>query len=184
MPLPRRLSGPVGPVPLGIAFLVGILTGLTLKPPLYRASAALPIDRLQSSGTSSWEAGALAGTGTHRADVLRVQDGDTFEARVEIWPGLQLVTAVRLRGIDAAEVKAGCAQEHRLAHATREGLQSLLAEGDVRIRQIGVDKAPGRVVAMVSTRLTPDVSAALVQAGLARADDGAKPEGWCETSGR
>jgi endonuclease YncB( thermonuclease family) len=174
----------MGPVPLGIAFLVGILTGLTLKPPIYRASAALPIDRLQASVTSSWDSGALAGTGTHRADLLRVQDGDTFEARVEIWPGLQMVTGVRLRGIDAAEIKSRCAEEHRLAHAAREGLQRLLAEGAIRIRQIGVDKDPGRVLATVSTRSTPDVSEALRKAGLARGDDGVRRAGWCEGSVR
>jgi endonuclease YncB( thermonuclease family) len=34
-------------------------------------------------------------------DVLRVIDGDTFEARIRIWPGHDVTTKVRLRDIDA-----------------------------------------------------------------------------------
>jgi endonuclease YncB( thermonuclease family) len=37
----------------------------------------------------------------HPAEVLRVLDGDTFEARVRLWPGLDVTTKVRLRGVDA-----------------------------------------------------------------------------------
>ena len=36
------------------------------------------------------------------AEVIRIIDGDTFEARVRVWPGLDVDTKVRLRGIDAA----------------------------------------------------------------------------------
>ena len=41
--------------------------------------------------------------GRHSVDVVRTIDGDTFEARVHLWPGLDMTTRVRLRGIDAAE---------------------------------------------------------------------------------
>ena len=30
----------------------------------------------------------------HPADVLRVLDGDTFEARVRVWPGIEITTKV------------------------------------------------------------------------------------------
>jgi hypothetical protein len=43
---------------------------------------------------------------TYRADVLRVIDGDTFEARVRIWSGFEITTRVRLRAIDAPELHA------------------------------------------------------------------------------
>src|SRR5450759_3535141 len=42
----------------------------------------------------------------HPAEVVRVLDGDTFEARVRIWPGMDVTTRVRLRGIDAPELHA------------------------------------------------------------------------------
>jgi endonuclease YncB( thermonuclease family) len=40
----------------------------------------------------------------HPVDVIRTIDGDTFEAWVHLWPGLDLSTRVRLRGIDAPEL--------------------------------------------------------------------------------
>src|SRR5437764_11327368 len=44
----------------------------------------------------------------HPVDVIRTIDGDTFLARVHLSPGLDLTTRVRLRGIDAPELKAFC----------------------------------------------------------------------------
>ena len=46
----------------------------------------------------------------HPVDVIRTIDGDTFEARVHLPPDLDLTTRVRLRGIDAPELKAACPQ--------------------------------------------------------------------------
>ena len=43
--------------------------------------------------------------GMHPAEVLRVLDGDTFEARVRVWPGLDITTKIRLRSIDAPELE-------------------------------------------------------------------------------
>ena len=42
----------------------------------------------------------------HPVDVVRTIDGDTFEARVHLAPDLNPTTRVRLRGIDAPELKA------------------------------------------------------------------------------
>src|SRR5215208_1700589 len=60
--------------------------------------------------------------GTYAAEVLRVLDGDTFEARVHLWPALDITTKVRLRGIDAPEMKARCREERNLAEAARDAL--------------------------------------------------------------
>ena len=49
----------------------------------------------------------------HPVDVIRTIDGDTFEARVHLGPGLDPTTRVRLRGIDAPELKASCPQLQR-----------------------------------------------------------------------
>jgi endonuclease YncB( thermonuclease family) len=40
----------------------------------------------------------------HQVEVVRTIDGDTFEALVHLWPGLDMTTRVRLRGIAAAEM--------------------------------------------------------------------------------
>ena len=91
----------------------------------------------------------------HPVDVIRTIDGDTFEARVHLPPGLDLTTRVRLRGIDAPELKAACPQELQMAEAATAALRALLGEGDVRIFNIGPDKYGGRVVADVATRRRP-----------------------------
>ena len=92
-------------------------------------------------------------------------DGDTFEARVHLWPGLDITTRVRLRGIDAPELKARCADERAQAEAARDALRAILDQGEVGIARVTLDKYGGRVVADASTRATPDVSAALLDAG-------------------
>lgn len=114
------------------------------------------------------------------AEVLRVIDGDTFEARVRVWPGIEITTKIRLRGIDAPELSKPRCQEERLkGFAAREALQAILAQGEVRVSGVALDKYGGRVLADVSTRATPDVSAALLAAGHARNYAGGRREGWC-----
>jgi len=113
------------------------------------------------------------------ADVLYVIDGDTFEARVHLWQGLQITTRVRLRGIDAPELKANCYEEERMARASKRALTDLLAEGGVTIFNVGPDKYNGRVVADTATRRTPNVSAALIAAGHGRPYGGGHRAGWC-----
>jgi endonuclease YncB( thermonuclease family) len=115
----------------------------------------------------------------HPAEVLRVLDGDTFEARVHLWPGLEVTTRVRLRGIDAPELKARCGAERAKAEAARDALRTLLDQGDVGISRVTLDKYGGRVVADASTRATADVSSALLSAGAVRRYSGGQREGWC-----
>jgi endonuclease YncB( thermonuclease family) len=111
--------------------------------------------------------------------VLRVLDGDTFEARVHVWPGLDITTKVRLRGIDAPELKAKCSEERPKAEASRNALSAILAEGAVEISRVGIDKYGGRVDADAATKSTPDVSAALLRAGAARSYTGGRRQSWC-----
>jgi endonuclease YncB( thermonuclease family) len=113
------------------------------------------------------------------AEVIRIIDGDTFEARVRVWPGLDVDTKVRLRGVDAAELHARCASELDQAQAARAALEIILGEGGVTISRVGVDKYGGRVDATIATRGTADVLAALLNGGFARAYDGGKRGSWC-----
>ena len=120
----------------------------------------------------------------HPVDVIRTIDGDTFEARVHLGRGLDMTTRVRLRGIDAPELKASCPQELQMAEAAGAALRGLLGEGEVSISNIGPDKYHGRVVADVATKRTENVSAALLAAGHARSYSGGHRNGWCANSGR
>lgn len=113
------------------------------------------------------------------AEVIRIIDGDTFEARVRVWPGLDVDTKIRLRGVDAAELHARCDSELAQAQAARVALVRILGEGGVTISRVGIDKYGGRVDATIATRTTADVSAALLTAGFARAYDGGRRGSWC-----
>jgi endonuclease YncB( thermonuclease family) len=120
----------------------------------------------------------------HPVDVIRTIDGDTFEARVHLEPGLDLNTRVRLRGIDAPELKAACPQELQMAETATGALRAMLGEGDVRIFNIGPDKYSGRIVADVTTRRTGNVSTAMLAAGHARSYGGGHRNGWCANAGQ
>ena len=111
-------------------------------------------------------------------DVIRTIDGDTFLARVRQRDGRVLVARVRLRGIDAPEMKASCQDELDKAQAATGALRDLLGQGGVTIANLGPDKY-GRVLANVATRRTADVSAALLAGGYARSYNGGHRDGWC-----
>ena len=113
------------------------------------------------------------------AEVLRVIDGDTFEARVHVWPGIAITTKVRLRGIDAPEMRARCEQERVKAKAARDALGALLADGAVGISSVSLDKYGGRIDADASTRRTPNISQAMLAAGQARPYAGGRRRSWC-----
>jgi endonuclease YncB( thermonuclease family) len=112
----------------------------------------------------------------HPAEVVRVIDGDTFEARVRIWPGMDVTTRVRLRGIDAPELHARCEDERVKALAARDAPAGGRFD---RHRRVGQDKYGGRVDADVSTARTPNVSEALYDGGYARRYYGGRRESWC-----
>ena len=172
-----RPTGPLVTV-AAATFILGLMAGAVLSPNSHVSSSAVLPDLPASEDAPALP--AQAARGTYAADVVRVSDGDTFEARVRIWPGLEVTTKVRLRGIDAPELKARCEAEQVKAEAAREALRALLAQGDITIARVTLDKYGGRVVADASTRSTTDISQALVTAGLVRAYGGGRRESWCE----
>lgn len=160
----------------GLIFVLGLLAGIAIGP--INAGTG-PSSASPRPSPKPLDQVPFAMRGYHPAEVLRVIDGDTFEARVHVWPGTDVTTRVRLRDIDAPEFKARCMEERNKAEAARDRLQALLNEGEVVITRVGLDKYGGRVLATASTRKTPDVSAALLQAGLVRAYDGGRRDSWC-----
>jgi endonuclease YncB( thermonuclease family) len=126
------------------------------------APAATAPDR--PSPAESWAALRAA----YPAQLLRVLDGDTFEARVHVWPG-----------IDAPELRARCPDERVKAEAARDALAAMLNEGDLMVLRVGLDKYGGRVLADAATRSVPDISTAMLATGLARPYGGGKRRSWC-----
>jgi endonuclease YncB( thermonuclease family) len=172
----------------GSLFAVGLLVNAAVRSPPTARSAASAVLAVPAFGTaggarSAAFAGARpAGLGpgpNYPTEVVRVIDGDTFEARVAIWPGVEIKTRVRLRGIDAPELHARCDDEWTRAQTARAALERILAQGGVIIAQVGPDKYAGRIDAVVSTRNTADVSAALLAGGWARSYNGGRRQSWC-----
>jgi endonuclease YncB( thermonuclease family) len=179
----RRRGMPIVAVAI---FAVGFLAGAAIGPsPMYRAAPVAPALAGAHAGESTTAAAEmplahrLDARLSYPAEVVRIIDGDTFEARVRVWPGLDVDTKVRLRNIDAAELHARCDDELAKAQAARTALETILAEGGVAVSQIGIDKYGGRVDATVSTRSTADVSTAMLDGGWARSYDGGKRGSWC-----
>ena len=118
--------------------------------------------------------------GPYLAVVERVVDGDTLSVRVTVWLDLDLSVLVRVRGIDAPELRGRCESEVRRAKAAAAALSRLIAGGAVVLTEIEGDKYFGRVVADVVTPAGQDVGAALLASGHARRYSGGSRGGWCE----
>ena len=156
----------------GALFAAGLAAGMVLVP----ADSGRPLAAAPASAAVTTVVGRSIG---QPAEVLRVIDGDTFEARVRIWPGMDVTTRVRLRGIDAPELHARCAEERSRALDAREALARILVQGAVGVFHVSHDKYGGRVDADVSTAEVADVSAAMLAGGYARAYGGGRRQSWC-----
>ena len=170
----------------GVIFAFGVTVGALVRPASLPESAR-SFDTARAAAVSGAEPAASVGTNSRKldlqtvypAEVVRIIDGDKFQARVQVWPGLSVDTKVRLRGIDAPELHIRCADEYAKAQAARAALETMLAAGGVTISRVGIDKYGGRVDASVATRDTADVSAALLNGGWARSYDGGRRGSWC-----
>ncbi|MGB7100224.1 MAG: thermonuclease family protein [Xanthobacteraceae bacterium] len=168
-----------------VFFAFGFAAGAIVKPGELQHTLSVDTARVPSRDSSSarFAAGANAGRLNaqldYPAEVIRVIDGDTFEARVHVWPGLDVSTKVRLRNVDAPELHAHCVEELAKAQAARAALETLLSAGGVTVARVGTDKYGGRVDAVVATHDTADVSTALLKGGWARSYDGGRRGSWC-----
>ncbi len=113
---------------------------------------------------------------------LRVIDGDTFEGQLRIWFGQEVTTLVRLRNIDAPELKAQCEAEAKLAVEARTTLEEILRSGPVVLHDLSLDKYAGRVVAsvrIIARDQSDDVGDLMLAGGYARPYGGGRRHGWC-----
>ena len=138
------------------------ILALTLSPP-----CAIAKDRMD---------GPLA------AEVVRAIDGDTLEVKVRIWLGQELTTNVRVRGIDAPEMKGRCQKEKEMARAAA-GRLAEVAAGTVRLSNVEADKYGGRVLADVETIDGAGLARLMLASGFVRAYDGGARGPWCGLAG-
>jgi endonuclease YncB( thermonuclease family) len=117
--------------------------------------------------------------GPVEARVLRVIDGDSFVAEAHVWPGHNVTVNVRIRGIDAPEIKSRCASEREAAETARATLEALIAGGTVAMTRIGGGKYYGRVLADVTAHDGRRVAEAMIAQSHARPYAGGKRIAFC-----
>lgn len=113
------------------------------------------------------------------ASVVQVIDGDTFLADAHIWPGQSIRINIRIRGIDAPEMKSRCRGERAAALRARAALSGMIGEAAVSISNIGGAKYYGRVLADVETEAGEAIGTVLLDRRLVRPYAGGKRQGWC-----
>lgn len=117
--------------------------------------------------------------GPVEARVIAVLDGDTLRTAAFVWPGQEITINVRIRGIDAPEMKSRCEAERSAALAARAALEAMVGPGAVRLRAIGGGKYYGRVLADVEAADGTAVATALLAQGLVRPYAGGRRAPWC-----
>ena len=113
------------------------------------------------------------------ADVVRVRDGDSVEVVAHVWPGHDVRVSIRLRGIDAPELRARCGPEKIKAIAARARLVQLLGGKPIRLLKISGGKYFGRVLARVMNSKGVDVQQVLLKEKLVMPYRGGKRSSWC-----
>src|SRR6478609_6343853 len=66
-------------------------------------------------------------SGPVAAEILRVVDGDTVLVEAQPWPQQKMEVYVRIRGIDAPELKSKCAHIREAGLDARQALEALTA---------------------------------------------------------
>ena len=121
-------------------------------------------------------------SGPYAGRVTSVIDGDTLEVRVMVWLGQEVVTRVRIDGIDTPEKRGKCQREKDLAEQARAMTEQLLADSEIALYDIQNDKYGGRVRARVVTRSGEDIGQMLIKSGLARPYKGEARQPWCSVA--
>ncbi|HBF06990.1 MAG TPA: nuclease [Gammaproteobacteria bacterium] len=114
--------------------------------------------------------------------IVSVYDADTFRAALKDWPEyLGNDVGIRIRGIDAPEIRGKCPQEKTDAIKARDYVRQRLANADhIRLENIETGKY-FRLVADVYVD-GHNLAETLVQLHYARPYDGGQRKGWCPIS--
>jgi micrococcal nuclease len=120
-------------------------------------------------------------SGPVSAEILRVIDGDTLLVEARPWPQQRMEVYVRIRGIDAPELKSRCEPVRMAGRDARQALELLTARSHrIQLVRITGDKYFGRIVADVILSDGRSAADDLLLAGLVRSyDGGRKPKEAC-----
>ncbi len=115
----------------------------------------------------------------YHAEIIRIIDGDTFEARISIFPKQTATHKIRLRLIDTPELNGDCNNEKNLARKAKLYLQTILPKGSIiRLHHLDYDSF-GRVLATASHQEYGDIGALMLQQNLAMLYQKGERNYWC-----
>tara|TARA_R110002124_G_scaffold37640_1_gene120256 strand:+ start:963 stop:1316 length:354 start_codon:yes stop_codon:yes gene_type:complete len=112
--------------------------------------------------------------------IISVYDGDTFRARVNVWPGIIIDVSVRVRGVDTPEIKGKCKAEIEKAIKARDYARVWLNSA-VFLKNVSLGKYAGRVIADVYDQSGNQLSSDIISNGLGRKYNGGRRMSWCKT---
>lgn len=101
------------------------------------------------------------------AQVKRVIDGDTLKVEATVWPGIVARSSVRVRGVDAPEIRgAKCGEpECGKGRAARDFVRKLIRGKEIWLVDVTHGTYPCRVVADVRLSGGRDLATLLLAAG-------------------
>ena len=143
-----------------------VLTALLLAAPSYASESGKRIEI----------AGPVA------AEIIRIIDGDTILVAAKPWPQQTMEVYVRLRGIDAPELKSACSATRDAGRQARAALASLTSDqGEIQLTHISGDKYFGRVVADISFPDGRNPAQEMLSAGYVSPYDGGRKAKDCSS---
>ena len=113
------------------------------------------------------------------AHIIKVRDGDSIDVVARVWPGHDIRVSVRIRGIDAPELRARCDVERQLALRAKSELKLMTVGDQVELKRISGGKYYGRVLADVLTLDQRNIGKMLLSGGFVRPYKGGKRRSWC-----
>ncbi|MFT6557047.1 thermonuclease family protein [Sneathiella sp.] len=139
--------------------------------------------------SSAWAKGPEY-PGPYSAEVYYITDGDTFFARVNLWPGINTDVSIRIRGVDTPESwRPKCDQEKIAGKAATDFLinrfnspyrGAVLGKPMAKVTLINVKlgKYAGRALADVLHE-GEDVASLIIEKGHGKPYQGGKRQSWC-----
>jgi micrococcal nuclease len=113
--------------------------------------------------------------GPVRAEIIRVIDGDTLLVAAKPWPQQTVEVYVRLRGIDAPEMKSECASTRAAGEQAQAALAAMAGEqSEIQLLHISGDKYFGRILADVALTDGRNPAQELLSAGYVREYSGGR----------
>ncbi|MBN1783473.1 MAG: thermonuclease family protein [Alphaproteobacteria bacterium] len=119
--------------------------------------------------------------GVKKATVLRVVDGDTFDARITLEKNYTVDIKVRILGIDTPERSGLCQKEIEMAEEAKQLLEKYLTT-TVTLKNMKDGKYHGRVLANVILKNGQALTPILLKSPLVRPYQGKKRKPWCEST--